>query len=370
MALGERLKLARNGIGLTQGQVAEATGLGPSTLSEFESNTREPKLAQLKRLADAYRRPLDYFLAESEPPREVVLWRERPSSPKAEELQCRLLTLAHQYHKVEMLCEERRAHELPRFESGVEEFDRSDAIRLAHDFRGKMGLGDRPGPVLLTVLEEHCRIKVFHIAFEPHGSAACTIHPESGASILLNANHDRQQRNSDLAHELFHLLTWDAFRKGDPSTETTAPAHEETLANLFAASLLIPEETLRIAVDSVRGTRTDLGLDDFFDIARHFDVTTEMLLVRMQCVFHVPAESILAAIELVKEQAKYRELREAEPQPPERPARFCSLADRAFRKALISTGVYAESVGISRREAMRRLDQGPLRDAEVEICDS
>jgi Zn-dependent peptidase ImmA (M78 family)/transcriptional regulator with XRE-family HTH domain len=358
MALGERLKQARKTLGLTQGQVSELTNLGSSTLSEFESGTREPKLAQLKRLADAYRRPLDYFLTDSEPAREVVLWRERPASPRAEELQCRLLTLARQYHKLEMLCEERRAHELPKYEGSVEGFDRSDAIRLAHDFRGKMGLGDRPGLVLLKVLEEHCKIKVFHMVFEPHGSAACTIDPEGGASILLNANHNRQQRNSDLAHELFHLLTWEVFRKADPITESTAPTHEENLADLFAASLLIPEEALRIAVDSVRGSRTNLGLDDFYDIARQFDVTAEMLLVRMQYV-----------IDLAREQAKYWEHRDIEPQPPERPARFNSLADRAFRKALISTGVYAEAMGISRREAMRRLDQEPGHNVEINIID-
>lgn len=369
MALGERLKQARNTLGLTQGQVSELTNLGSSTLSEFESGTREPKLAQLKRLADAYRRPLDYFLADSEPAREVVLWRERPASPRAEELQCRLLTLARQYHKLEMLCEERRAHELPRYEGSVEGFDRSDAIRLAHDFRGKMGLGDRPGLVLLKVLEEHCKLKVFHMAFEPHGSAACTIDPEGGASILLNANHNRQQRNSDLAHELFHLLTWEVFRKADPITESTAPTHEEKLADLFAASLLIPEEALRIAVDSVRGSRTNLGLDDFYDIARQFDVTAEMLLVRMQYVFRIPTDNIRPVIDLAREQAKYWEHRDIEPQPPERPARFNSLADRAFRKALISTGVYAEAMGISRREAMRRLDQEPGHNVEINIID-
>ena len=43
--------------------------------------------------------------------------------------------------------------------------------------------------------------------------------------------------------------------------------------------------------------------------------------------------------------------------PPHRPLRFEALANEALRKGLISTGRYAEFLGITRREAMRQVEQ-------------
>ena len=56
--------------------------------------------------------------------------------------------------------------------------------------------------------------------------------------------------------------------------------------------------------------------------------------------------------------------------PPLRPIRFEALASESLRKGLISTGKYAEYVGITRREAMRQFEQEAYEDAEVEITHS
>ncbi len=68
------------------------------------------------------------------------------------------------------------------------------------------------------------------------------------AAILPNSNNIRWRRNFDLAHELFHQLTWKLFRIGDSATQ--ADDQDEKLANCFAGSLLVPPKPLKLSVAS------------------------------------------------------------------------------------------------------------------------
>jgi len=108
-------------------------------------------------------------------------------SPRAEELQARLVRLGEQYHHVESLCNAHEQSDLPFSPGPADRFGYPQAEKLAHQFRQLLGLGERPGQALLRVLEEVCKIKVFHLEFEPSGTAACTLSESFGAAILLNA---------------------------------------------------------------------------------------------------------------------------------------------------------------------------------------
>lgn len=80
---------------LTLDDVESRTSVGASTLSEFENDKREPRLPQLKELADLYCRATSFFLDDGPLPQEIVLWRQKPKSPIAEELQSQLLRLGN-----------------------------------------------------------------------------------------------------------------------------------------------------------------------------------------------------------------------------------------------------------------------------------
>ncbi len=377
MPLPERLKYARQAMNLTLRDVAERTGIGVSTMSEFENGKREPRLLQLRDLAEAYRRSTGFFLEEGPLPRETVLWRQKPVSPDAEFVQAELLRLAEQYHNLERWCEDFEELDLPMASGsgtpgngasgGDERFDYPQAEKLAHGFRTKYGLGERPGQSLLRVLEEVCKVKVFHMAFEPSGSAACTLSDRYGAAILLNSKNVRWRRNFDLAHELFHLLTWNVFRRGDTPSAVEASPREEKLATCFARNLLMPQEPLRIAVDSQRDKRTKLSFDGLFEVARQFDVSIEALLWQMTFVFNLPKEGVEQAIEKLRDRISFWDQRQRD-MPPSRPLRFEALANEALHKGLISTGRYAEYLGITRRQAMRQVEQEAPDDAEIEVA--
>ncbi len=61
-ALAARLKEAREFANLSQGFVADQTGLSRSAISEIERGQRRVESLELKRLAAVYRMPLEYFL--------------------------------------------------------------------------------------------------------------------------------------------------------------------------------------------------------------------------------------------------------------------------------------------------------------------
>ncbi len=365
--LAERLKYARQSMKLTLDDVESRTSVGASTLSEFENDKREPRLPQLKELADLFHRTTAFFLEEGPLPSEVVLWRQKPQSPNAEELQAHLLRLAEQYHLLEQWCDSFERLQIPFAAGHADGFGYQQAEKLAHDFRNIHGLGERPGQSLLRVVEEICKIKVFHIGFEPSGSAACTLDETFGAAILLNSKNVRWRRNFDLAHELFHLLTWKIFRTPGEDSFAEASAQEEKLATCFARNLLMPQEPLRIAIDSQLGSKTTLTFDDLFEVARQFDVSVEALLWQMSFVFNRPKDWVAENTNKLKGQIAFWDKRQSDTLPL-RPLRFEALAAEALRKGYISTGRYAEYLGITRREAMRQVEQEVPDDAEVEIA--
>lgn len=61
-----RLRLAREKRGLSQGKLADKSGLQPSAISHFETGARKPSFDNLKHLADALNVTTDYLLGRSD----------------------------------------------------------------------------------------------------------------------------------------------------------------------------------------------------------------------------------------------------------------------------------------------------------------
>ena len=89
-------------------------------------------------------------------------------------------------------------------------------------------------------------------AIDGVSGAACRL-PDLDV-VLINRHEVAGRRNFDLAHELFHILTWDAMPPEhlEEATETSK-IRVEQLANSFASALLMPEASLRqFGVDEIR----------------------------------------------------------------------------------------------------------------------
>ena len=65
--LGERLKEAREYVGLKQDDVAKKLGIPRSALSNIEAGTRKVDAIELSQLAKLYQRPVAWFTGEASP---------------------------------------------------------------------------------------------------------------------------------------------------------------------------------------------------------------------------------------------------------------------------------------------------------------
>lgn len=356
-------------MGLTLRQVVDRTGVGESSLSEFEHGKREPRLSQLQSLAEVYRRSVGFLLGEGEIPREVVLWREKPDEETAAEVGAQFRQLADQYHILEQLCCERRPIRLREPEGAGPVAGFSKAQALAHEVHVQLQLGDRPGPVLRRVLEEVWGVKVFHLPFDPTGTAACTVSATFGPAVLLNSGSVRWRRNFDLAHELYHVLTWQHFRTESDDDVLVSNPDEEMWANKFASVLLMPENALRAVLGNViRDER--IRFADLADIAREFDVSVDALVWRMKQLGYFTADDATALLARYKANAILWESQRERDEPPKRPERFRALALRALRDGRLSIGRFAEYLGMSRSQAMRIAEREVPDDEPITVSDS
>ena len=355
---------------MTLGQVEERSKIGKSSLSDFENRKREPSLSQLQALAATYRRSVSFFLAKGEIPQETVLWREKPVTG-CQETEAVFLRLCEQYHNLEVWTNEEMPICLPRASGSPTSFNYMQAESLAKKVRDELNLGDRPGLSLLSVLEEVCGVKIFHMKFEPTGPAASTRSDTYGAGMLVNAGNVRWRRNFDLAHELFHLLTWSMFRTGEGEmTRMAAGQKEETLANVFASSLLLPAEAVRSAL-AAKLRDEKMGYAAVYDIARQFDVSAEAVLWQLYKLKllkrGVNAERVKKIAQKIAEMSPvYEERRDTA--PPKWPERYQALAMKALRAGEMSIGRFAEYLEITRQSAMKYTQQEPTDGLEVPLA--
>lgn len=119
-----------------------------------------------------------------------------------------------------------------------------DAMEAGERFVTEFELGDVPATRLAEVMERELGILVLMVdAFEGISGAACRL-PELDA-VLINRHEVAGRRHFDLAHELFHILTWDAMPpEHSEEARETGGNRVEQLANNFASAVLMPTPVL------------------------------------------------------------------------------------------------------------------------------
>lgn len=346
MNIGQRLKLARETIGYTQKKVSELTGIGGSSISEFENNEREPKFSQLSKLAEVYKRSVDFFLTDSLPKEPIMLWRDGPDdADEMKETEAEFRRLCQQYHKLELCTSDIRKAVFPQPDVvNPEQFSWLQAESFATKVHNYLCLGDIPSTSLRKILEERFYVKIFHLEFT--GSAISTVSEDFGPAILLNRRNVHWRRNYDLAHELFHLLTWNIFRV----KKTEPNGIEEKLANSFASNLLMPEESLRPRIATLVDKQEQAPLDRIDDLAREFGVSLDAMVYRISTLFRIKKDDTEQYLAAAKQLAKCHKPRNSE-KPETLPERYCDLAQRALRNGRLSLIQFAKYMGISYKKA-------------------
>lgn len=348
--VGDRIRAARQALGTTQEELARAVGLpAAQTVSSIERGERAVKAAELVRFADALHRTVDELLGLESRPEVRVLWRRdgREASRDREE---ELVERARRYALVEKWSNASPADQLPDHDFNVldqpwlDRFGFAEAGRLAPRVARILDLGSRPAASLQAVLEERFGLKLFFEDLEGEESAACT-RGDFGCAVLMNAKQAPWRRNFNLAHELFHLVTWRAVERAWQN-QTAEPGTFETVekvANAFASHLLLPAAELESQFD-LRFPSGETNDVDLIELAREFGVSTEALLWRLRFMGKLSQNEVEARLADPAFRQRDRRTMPGHWEQPERglPPRYRRLARAAYEKGEITLARLAQ----------------------------
>ena len=241
--IGKRIKALREARNLSQDDLAKLLGFKDrQTVSAIENGVRRVRAEELVLAVDNLGVSLDYF---SDPFLLVgegrFSWRQTGAAvEKLEEYERRAGSWVAAFRVLAPQAGDemtflRRTLGLNRRSSY------EDAMRAGERFAVEFDLGTTPATGLGDVMQEKLGILVLMVdACEGVSGASCRL-PDLDAVLI--ARHEAPgRRHFDLAHELFHLLTWDAMEPEHMEESREMGGNRvEQLANNFAAALLMPE---------------------------------------------------------------------------------------------------------------------------------
>ncbi len=359
--LEKRIITAREAAGFSITKAARKLGFkNYQTLSAIEKGARKINAHELIMIARLYGRNLDYFLKSDVAPDPMPLWRKKTET-EVNQVQRQFLSFLENYCNLEHLLGLKR-----RWKDVQKNYDRDDFSVDGFERAGKLGieihsfldLGSRPSLNLLDVLENKLRFKILHIPLGNGISGASVVDNTLGVGILINANDVPWRRNFDLAHELFHIITWSVFSPEEigNGTKKTRP---EQYADIFASCLLLPEAHLLDALNE-KAADNEVRLIDIIELAKDFGVSTEAILwrlVNLEIFKKSLAQKVLDNPNFRDLDRNMRRRLYDKDMPSKFPSRFISLACRCVMEGKISRGAFAEYLEVSRADI-----DGYLRD--------
>ncbi len=119
-----------------------------------------------------------------------------------------------------------------------------EAMAAGERFAADFELGPVPAERLAEVMEDKLGVLVLMVdAIDRVSGAACRL-PDLDA-VLINRHEIVGRRHFDLAHELFHILTWDTMPPDHvEDASERSKIRVEQLANNFASAVLMPTAVL------------------------------------------------------------------------------------------------------------------------------
>lgn len=246
--IARRIKAIRDQRRLTQQALSERMGLSHrQTLASIEAGERAITPEELVQVATALEVPLE---ALTDP---FQLVGEGEFSFRAEGVAPEVLEAfqqqAGQWVATARVLLERsgvpRSHWGQKLElTPASSFE--DAQGAAEEVRRSWDLGDTPAALLRRAIEDHLGVQVLFVD-APRGISGAAVQLPGMHTILINRREPAGRRHFDLAHELFHILTWDAMAP-DHVEPRDVPLRKgnrvEKLAENFAGALLMPADVV------------------------------------------------------------------------------------------------------------------------------
>ncbi len=251
MNIGVRLKAARERAGLTQAQLADALGFEHrQTLASIEAGERRLTANELIRAVEVLGVDLDFFTDsfrlvgegrfsfrahaqvapnvlddfEEHAGRWIATYRELGAAGGCEP----------QWLEQKLALSQRSTFE--------------EAQAAGESLVQLWGLGERPAESLQRAMEDDLRALVLYVD-APAGISGAASQVIGLNTVLVNRAEPEGRRHYDLAHELFHLLTWDVMPPERVESIDIPRGGKgrraEQLAENFASAVLMPAQTMQ-----------------------------------------------------------------------------------------------------------------------------
>lgn len=261
LRVGERLRALREGAGVTQEKLREVIGVDHrQTIGQIENDERRVTLEELMKALDFFGVSMDRFTNPFIPlGKQEFSWRRSEADPEGlQQFEDRAREWIGAYQELGRELGEkgtplRFSLDLTARSSFEEAADAGEAMAV------ELGLGDVPSKSLATAMQDKLGILVLMVDAIPGISGAASTLPDLNVA-LINRQEPEGRRNFDLAHELFHLLTWATMPPSWIDGEAANPGDAkrlnriEQLAENFAAGILMP----RYALDALGQPEGDL----------------------------------------------------------------------------------------------------------------
>lgn len=286
--MGARIRVARESVGMNQVQLSEALGFADrQTLSAIETGDRRVQAAELVRVSQVLGRAIDWFIDPFVVAGEARFsWRVAQTVPDEtlDDFESHIGQFVGllRHLKVALHGPSKALTPMLRMPPHAT-FE--DAWAWGEAVAQELELGVIPSQSLVDCIERKLDIPVLFIDAEigaglrDISGAMCRL-PDLGV-IVINRQESPVRRNFDVAHELFHALTWDAMPP-DRREVPEQPAGKripriEQLADNFAATVLMPRASLEKLIPPAQ-----LGDAQYLlNVARELQVSTGALAYRL-----------------------------------------------------------------------------------------
>ena len=294
--IGKRIKALREERKMTQDDLSRILGFkSRQTLSAIETGERNLTAEELMLMAEVMDESLDYIL---DPFRLVgegcFSWRSNDvDRVQLEEFERLAGGWIATYRELSLQV----GRDLPLMRHSLHLTKQSsyeDAMEAGERFALDFNLGKRPAKKLAEAMEQKLAVLVLMVSTGLGISAAACRLPELD-TILVECSEVEGRRNFDLAHELFHILTWDTMPpEYIEDTRKNSKSRVEKLADNFAASVLMPSSELKQFGEWVSLTDANV-VSKLNDVADEFLVSSLVLgwrLVALGAIKRTVMESL------------------------------------------------------------------------------
>lgn len=282
--VGERLRVARERVKLTQSDAAELIGAVRTTVVAIEKGQRRIRIDELQNLAKAYGTSANALLRRESVVLDLVprFRKLASSSDDTIESACRMLNdLVQAEVELENMLGVHRPLDYPPERPMLPGDLRLQAEQDAQQLRDRLGLGPEPIADIISILELQLGIRVY---VRPLPSRICGLFAfdeAAGACILLNSIHPTERLRNTAAHELGHFVS--ARRMPDvTATDDKSQSREERYAHAFAQAFLMPADAVKKQFAALTAGQSHLTRHIVIILSHFFWVSREAMVRRLE----------------------------------------------------------------------------------------